>query len=107
MDCWHHEIEKATSEAQVVKSASDYLVLWAPRELEPTKLGLNALRIDSCDDIERVKSHLADSPASANPVTPRQAHLRELADYFWHASTRIGELRRSRVRPATPIPYLR
>jgi hypothetical protein len=107
MDCWHHEIEKANTEAEVVRSASDYLLLWAPRELAPTTLGLRALRIENCDDIERVKSHLADSPANATPVTSRQAHLRELADYFWHASTRIGELRRSRAKPAAPIPYLR
>jgi hypothetical protein len=107
MDCWHHEIDKATSEAEVVRSAGDYLVLWAPREIAPTTLGLSALRIENCDDIERVKSHLADSPAAATAATPQQAHLRELADYFWHAASRIGELRRSRAQAATPIPYLR
>jgi hypothetical protein len=105
MDCWHYEIDKATSEAEVVRSASDYLALWAPRELPPVQLGLAALRIENPDDIERVKSHLADRPAT--PMTPRDSHMRELADYFFHAATRIGELRRTRAKPASSVPYLR
>ena len=47
MDCWHHEIERAASEAEVVKSASDYLFLWAPQELAPVTLGWRDLRIET------------------------------------------------------------
>ena len=54
MDCWHHEIEKATSEAEVVRSASDYLALWAPRELPPWSLGLSEMRICAGGDIEHI-----------------------------------------------------
>lgn len=102
MDCWHHEIDKATSEAEVVRSASDYLVLWTPREITPTTLGLDELRIASCDDIERVRSRLPARASNSPPASKVESHLRELADYFIHASARIGELRRTRAS-ATPV----
>jgi hypothetical protein len=94
MDCWHHEIDKATSEAEIVKSASEYLDLWAPRDLPPIILGLSTLRIENGDDVFRVKENLADSPAKSRSLPPEQSHLREIADYFGHAASRIGQLRK-------------
>lgn len=92
MDCWHHEIDKAKTVDEVVRSASDYLQLWAPRELDPMQLGLIDMSIDSVDDIERVKRWLSDhQPAAASPT--HSAHLKELSGYFWHASSRVGEIR--------------
>ena len=93
MDCWQHEIEKATSEAEVVRSASDYLALWAPRELPPWSLGLSEMRICDGGDIERVNFHLSADNPKGKPTAACQSHLRELARYFSRASTRIGELR--------------
>ena len=91
MDCWHHEIDKATSEAQILQSASDYLRRWAPREIAPWSLGLSEMRIADRDDIERVKFHLSARAPKAKSAS--ESHLRELASYFTHASTRLGELR--------------
>jgi hypothetical protein len=105
MDCWHHEIDNAASEAELMKGASDFLRLWAPRELAPGSLGLRALRIDCSDDIERVRSRLADTPAQ--PATKSDAHLRELAGYFFHAAARLAEIRRSKAAAASPISCLR
>jgi len=107
MDCWHHEIDKATTEEEVVKCASDYLVLWAPRELEPLALGLVEMRIESGDDVERVKRWLTDSQASAYANSQHAAHLRELAGYFWHVSSRIGQVRRERAHVPATAPYLK
>jgi len=95
MDCWHHEIDKANTVDEVVQSASDYLQLWAPRELDPMQLGLVDMNIESPDDIERVKRWLAEHKTEA--VSPRHgAHMKELAGYFWHAATRVGEIRQTR-----------
>ena len=105
MDCWHHEIDKATSETEVVRCASDYLALWAPRELEPLALGLVEMRIGSADDVERVKRWLTDNKASAYSNPSHAAHLRELAAYFWHAASRLGELEAPRVRPPVSAPF--
>ena len=99
MDCWHHEIDTATSAAELVRNAGEYLLLWAPRELSPAALGLARMRIESTDDIERVNDRLAHT-ALPTTSTAHAAHLRELARYFRHAATRIGELRRVPLRTA-------
>ncbi len=95
MDCWHHEIDMATTEEEVVQCASDYLSLWAPRELEPLALGLVDKTIESVDDVERVKLWLTDNKSTAYANPSHVAHLRELAGYFWHAASRVDEIRRS------------
>jgi hypothetical protein len=87
MSCWHDEIDRAITEADVVRSARDYLALWAPGELTPLTLGWRELRIEGASDIARVKGWLTETP-----------QLRELASYFWHAAGRIEEIRRSRLR---------
>ena len=95
MDCWHHEIDKAKTEDEVVRSASDYLILWAPRELDPTRAGAVDMSIESPDDIERVKSWISDRESTA--VSPTYtAHMKELSGYFRHASSRLGEIRQTR-----------
>ena len=93
MDCWYEELDKASNEDEVLRSATDYLQLWAPRQLDPMNLGLIELRIESGDDIERVRRSLKGSASLAAPSTPQAAHLRELATYFGHAATRMRELR--------------
>jgi hypothetical protein len=90
MDCWTHELEKASTPEEVMHSANDYLCLWAPRELDSVDLGLAEMHIDSVEDIDRVKRSLMTPYAS---LQGNSAHLRELATYFWRASTRIQELR--------------
>ncbi len=94
MDCWHHEIDKAKTEAEIVRSACDYLTLWAPRELDPVHIGLAEMRIETPDDIERVKRWLGDDAIAARTGNTNKAHMKELAKYFSHAACRIGEIRR-------------
>jgi len=91
MDCWHHEIEEAKTEAEVASRANDYLSLWAPRELEPLTLGWREVRIDNADDVSTVKGWLLDSSAAGDPT----AELHDLAGYFWHAAERIERIRRA------------
>ena len=94
MDCWHHEIDKAKTVDDVVRSASDYLQLWAPRELDPMQIGLVDMNIDCPEDIERVKKWLADHQAAA--VSPAYtAHMKELTGYFWHAASKVGQIRQA------------
>jgi hypothetical protein len=107
MDCWHHEIDKATTEGEVVRCASDYLALWAPRELEPLALGLVEMRIKSGEDVERVKRWLTDNKSTAYSNKSHAAHLRELAGYFWHAAARLGELRGNQMPPPLAASYFR
>jgi hypothetical protein len=106
MDCWHYEIDKATTEAEIIRNASDYLLLWVPRDLDPVQLGLAEMRIESSDDIERVKRWLGDPQLGKAAAISNRSHLRELSSYFTHAASRIGELRRGYMRPsAATTPY--
>lgn len=105
MDCWHHEIDRAATEAEVVRSASDYLFLWAPQELAPLTQGWRDLRIETTADVERLKTWLIEGVASAHSIAPQAAALRELASYFWHAAARINELRRSHPHLVNPATY--
>jgi hypothetical protein len=93
MDCWHRSIDRAGTEAEVVKSAADYLALWSPRELAPLTLGWRELRLRSGADIERMKRMLIDDLAVDVSAEPDTAHLRDLGDYFWHAASRVGQIR--------------
>ena len=105
MDCWHHEIDRAATEAEVVKGASDYLFLWAPQELAPVRQGWRDLRIECAADIERMKCWLIEGLASAHSIAPQAAALRELASYFWHAAARIDELRRAQTYVLPPAIF--
>jgi hypothetical protein len=96
MDCWQHEIDRAATEAEVVTNAADYLLLWAPGELAPLSLGWRDLRIENAADIERMKRRLVEGVASAHSISPHAVALRDLASYFWHAASRIQDLRLSR-----------
>ena len=93
MDCWHHEIDTAMTEAEIVRNAGEYLLLWAPRTLCAESIGLTRMRIESGEDIERVNERLGRSPVRVDRCAPGSGHLREIAQYFRHAAARLGELR--------------
>ncbi len=89
MDCWHRELDHASTEAEVARHAREYLALWAPRELASLTLGWRSVRVENADDVGRVKDWFLDSPGIADPTT----ELHDLAGYFWHASARIDSIR--------------
>jgi hypothetical protein len=93
MNCWQHEIRKARTESEVVRTASDYLTLWAPQELAPLTLGWREVRIENRADIERLKGWLTEGLAGDLSIDPHAAKLHELTDYLWHAVARIEEIR--------------
>lgn len=94
MDCWHREIERSRTEAEVVGSAADFMALWSPEELSPVTRGWRPVTIKSADDLERVKRWVVDDLGYGVSTMPGAAPLRELGDYLWHASARLREIRR-------------
>jgi len=93
MDCWQNEIRRASTEAEVVRLAADYLTLWADAELEPLTQGWRHFTIENAADVERVKRWLVESVNTTQSLAPNATDLRSLATYFWHAAARIGEIR--------------
>ena len=84
MDCWHREIERSQTEAEVVGGAADFMALWSPQELARVTMGWRPVSIGNAEDLERVKKWLLEDG---------DGPLRELGDYLWHASARIREIR--------------
>ena len=95
MDCWHRQIERSRTEAEVVRSAGDFMTLWSPRELAPVTHGWREVAIENVDDLERVKKWVVDDLGSAASVLPEAEPLRELGDYLWHATAKIREIRQN------------
>jgi hypothetical protein len=93
MDCWHREIERSQTEAEVVRGAGDFLSLWSPRELSPVTHGWREVGIASTEDLERLKKWLIEDLGVGVSSRPEAQPLRELGDYLWHASARIREIR--------------
>lgn len=94
MDCWHRQIERSRTEAEVVRSTGDFMALWSPRELAPVTRGWREVNIENVDDLERVKKWVVDDLGSGISALPEAEPLRELGDYLWHAAARIKEIRR-------------
>ena len=94
MDCWHREIERASTEAEVVDRARDYLVLWSPNELEPLIRSDDTVHLEDGTDIVRYQRRLAEGYFESRSSPPKAEQLQELSSYFWHAAARIREIRR-------------
>ena len=93
MDCWHREIERSQTEAEVVRSAGDFLSLWSPRELSPVTHAGRPVSIESAEDLEQLKKRLIEDLGVGASARPEAQPLRELGDYLWHASARIRQIR--------------
>jgi hypothetical protein len=93
MDCWHREIERSQTEAEVVRGAEDFLSLWSPQELTPVTKGWRPVNMRNADDLERLKKWLIEDLGVGPSARPEAQPLRELGDYLWHASARIREIR--------------
>ena len=93
MDWWRDELEKATSQDEILRGATDFLQCWAPRELDPMNLGLIEMRIDSAEDIDRVRRSLEKRHTLPETTSTQEAHLKELASYLGDAACKVEELR--------------
>ena len=93
MDWWRDELEKATSQDQILQGATDFLQCWAPRELDPMNLGLIEMRIETAEDIDRVRRSLEKRHTLPQTTVTQEAHLQELASYLGHAASKVEELR--------------
>jgi len=95
MNSWFKEIDRATTEAQVVASARDFLSLLHPRELEPLPKDCRQISIESVTDIDRWSGKLARECAAVHERSPEVEKLRDVVNYLSRARERIGEIRKA------------
>jgi hypothetical protein len=95
MQSWLRELDRASTEAEVVATTRDYVALWSPNELAQFPEDCRQIRIDTQADIARWRDKLADNYARARvgEVSPR---LQDLVTLVARASERLGEIRTSR-----------
>ncbi|MGZ5035442.1 MAG: hypothetical protein ACXWG1_18935 [Usitatibacter sp.] len=94
MNAWFKDIDRATTEAEIVAGARDYCSLIHPRDLEPLPEQCRAIRIDNDADIPRVRERLAQGYSQVRSTPSEVEKLRDLLSYFAKASERLNEIRR-------------
>jgi hypothetical protein len=92
MNPWIKDIDRATTEAEIVEGARDYCALVHPRELAPLPMECREIRIEAGDDIPRLRQRLSDGVAKVRDPDADTEKLRELVHYLSRASERLGEL---------------
>jgi len=95
MNSWIRELERASTEAEVVATTRDYVSLWSPPELAPLPEDCRLIRIDTQADIARWRDKLADGYARARGADNSE-RLNDLVCLVARASERLGEIRAAR-----------
>jgi hypothetical protein len=96
MNAWLKDIDRATTEAEIVAGARDYCSLLNPRDLAPLPERCRSIRIESDGDIPRLRGILAEGYAQVRNHASDVEKLRDLLSYLARASDRLNEIRRLR-----------
>lgn len=95
MNAWFKDIDRATSEAEILASARDYCSLLNPRDLQPLPAELREIRIEKDTDIQGLRERLARGYAGITAHASEVERLRDLLTYLSRAAERVGELRKT------------
>ena len=93
MNAWFKEIDRATTEAELVSNARDYCSLVHPRDLAPLQVECREMVIESDSDIPRLREKLAKGYAGVHNHAGEVGRLRDLVSYLAKVSERLGEIR--------------
>jgi hypothetical protein len=96
MNAWLKDIDRATTEAEIVAHARDYCSLVHPRDLEPLPETCRTIRIEKDADITRVHETLAKGYEEVRTHASEVEKLRDLLTYLSKANDRLTQLRRPR-----------
>lgn len=95
MNAWFKDIDRATTEAEVLANARDFCSLLRPRDLAPLPAELREIRIEKDTDIPRLRERLVQGYAAVSAHASEVEKLRELLSYLSRAAERVGELRQT------------
>jgi hypothetical protein len=96
MNAWFKDIDRATTEAEILANARDFCSLVHPRDLEPLPENCRSITIESDEDISRMREVLAQGYAGIRSHASEVEKLRDLLSYLSRASERLNEIRRPR-----------
>jgi hypothetical protein len=89
---WLRQIDDATSVAQVVSIARDFLATWTPQELARLPTRCRPGRIRDEGDIADLHSNLVDEYRATRATGDELTALQLLTSYLVRVSVRIAEL---------------
>jgi hypothetical protein len=92
MNAWFNDIDRATTQAQIVAHARDYCALVNPRDLAPLPETCRAIRIDNDADIHRLREQIAEGYAEVRDQATEVDRVRDLIDFLSKASDRLEKL---------------
>jgi hypothetical protein len=94
MNSWLKDIDRATTEAEIVSRTRDYCSLVSPRDLQPLPEDCRQIRIENHGDIPLLRERLAVGFESAQAHASELEKLRDLVSYLSRATERLGQIRR-------------
>jgi hypothetical protein len=93
VESWLKDIDRARSEAEVVRHARDFCSLLHPRDLEPLARNYREVRVESDADIAVTREKLARGYAELHAHASEVEKLRDLMTLLARAADRLAELR--------------
>lgn len=91
MDAWFRAIERATTADEIVSQARDFCALLHPRDLAALPEDVRQIRIDSENDLTRLRDRLEACGATARAKAFDAQKVSDLLAYIARANARIGE----------------
>lgn len=95
MNSWLRDIDRATTEAEILAHTQDYLSLVHPRDLAALPEELRTIRIERETDITALRERLVKGCASLQAHDSDVARVQEMVSYLSKAADRLGEIRQS------------
>jgi len=95
MNSWLRDIDRATTEAEILAHTQDYLSLVHPRDLAVLPEDMRTIRIERETDIPVWRERLARGCASVNAPEAEVARVQEMVSYLSKAEDRLGQIRQS------------
>jgi len=93
MNSWLRDIDRATTEAEILAHTQDYLSLVHPRDLAVLPEELRTIRIEREGDIPVWRERLARGCASVREAHSSEvARVQEVVSYLSKAAERLGEI---------------
>lgn len=95
MNSWLRDIDRATTEAEILAHTQDYLSLVHPRDLAVLPEGLRTIRIEREADIAEWRERLEKGCASVHAHASEIARAQEMLSYLSKVADRLGQIRES------------
>jgi hypothetical protein len=100
MVSWFQQLDKATSPAEVVAVARDYLATWTPEEIGRLPRACRPGRMRVAEDIEEMHSCAVDAYRTTRASGDELTSLQLITSFLVRASLRLAKLRETQDAPA-------